>query len=388
MPETASLTSVLNHVATPAALAACVARLRAHATLALDLEFDSHRHAYGVTLCLIQVATPDTCEIIDPFSAGDLSSLFAVFRDAGIQKIVHSPGEDLRLLHSLGCVPQNVFDTEVVARLLNYEHSSLSAMLEAKLGLVLNKGQQCSNWLKRPLTQAQMTYASADVLSLHRLKEVLVVEAAQHSLMPFVLEEQEALSTTIYSAESKDLFIKAAEASRLSPYDLHVLNGLFVFRDELARELNRPAFQVMPEDLLRALFSGEVTANEVPFRQGVYGRFRHAQFGQQIANRIKALKEEAEQLNLSNKLAPRPRSGNRQWTRQALQEMHERFFTPIQQGLEARFGTFAARYLLSNSMVTKLLRGHIRLNEIPLAYKRKLIMELAAKQGIDLSEFL
>ncbi|MBS1629816.1 MAG: hypothetical protein JST27_07115 [Bacteroidetes bacterium] len=387
MSDTNSLQFAINYVADAVSLAACVGRLRQHPAMALDLEFDSHRHAYGVTLCLIQVATPEGCSIIDPFSVNDLKLLFELFQDEDIQKIVHSPGEDLRLLHSLGCVPQNVFDTEVVAKLLNYEQSSLSAMLGAKLGSVLNKGQQCSNWLKRPLTQEQMNYAAADVGSLHRLKEVLVAEAEAKGLMAFVDEEQAALSTTIYRSEPKDSFLKPSEAAKLSPYDGHVLNGLFAFRDELARALNRPAFQVMSENLLRDLFSGAVSPAEAPFQPGVYGRYRHAGFGRQVAERLQALQEEAARLGLSRKMALREKNGTRQWTRQELQEAQEQFFSPVQQVLEQRFGTHAARYLLSNSMVAKLLRHQARLADLT-PYKQALILEIAGQQSIDLSGFL
>ena len=167
-------------VATPSRLDACIQALRASPSLAFDLEFDSNLRGYGVTLGLIQIALPDNrCYLIDPLADLDLAPLWAVMEDASIQKLVHSPGEDLRLLHSLKCYPANLYDTEIAARLLDYERTSLTVMLETKLGVTLGGGQQRSNWLQRPLTHEQIVYAAADALHLHALQKVLDEEAAR-----------------------------------------------------------------------------------------------------------------------------------------------------------------------------------------------------------------
>ncbi len=370
-----------------AALDAALQSFRAQPSLAFDLEFDSHRNAYGVNLCLVQVASPGACCVIDPLAGIDMSSLWAVFEDDRIQKIVHSPGEDLRLLHSLQCFPKNVFDTEVVAKLLNYEQTSLLAMLDAKLGYSLNKAQQRSNWLRRPLSREQIDYAAEDVVGLHALKDILVTEAAAKGLMPFVEEEQAALSTTIHQQERRDFFLKPGDVMHLSPYDQHVLNSLFCFRDELARGLNRPAFQVMDESLLRAFASGEISADDLPYEKGVYGGYRNPRFARQLSDRLAAIRADAAAADLPRQRPPREKSGESRATRAQQDAERAAVFAPIQQELVKRYGEHAARFMLSNGTVNEILKGNMSIGKLK-PYRQRLVAEIAAAQGLELGAYL
>ncbi|HSR37930.1 MAG TPA: hypothetical protein VLL95_03370, partial [Phnomibacter sp.] len=92
---------VTRYIADAAELQHCVDILRQSTVFAFDLEFDRDRYTYGFDLCLMQVATPEVCFLIDPLSKINLQPLFEVFTLPAIRKLVHCPGEDLRLLHSL-----------------------------------------------------------------------------------------------------------------------------------------------------------------------------------------------------------------------------------------------------------------------------------------------
>lgn len=387
MPAIGSANKPAQFIDDNESLQKCLEALSAHDTLGFDLEFDSHRNAYGVTLCLIQVATPDTCFVIDPLLEIDLNSLWSVFEDERVQKIVHSPGEDLRLLHSIGCFPKNLFDTEVVAKLLNYEQTSLSAMLSAKLGYSLNKSQQRSNWLRRPLSEEQIIYAAEDVAGLHALKGLLIEEASSKGLMPFVEEEQAALSTTIHQPERKGMFLKAGDINNLSPYDQHILNGLFRHRDELARGLNRPAFQVMDEAVVRGLADRSITPQDAPFQKGVYGGYRNERFGRELSDYLQQLHAEAEAQQLSKKRPPRQFGPESRMDRALMAEQKEALFTPIQQVLVTRFGEHAARFILSNGAVNDMLKGMLKISAIKRKYKQELVLQAASELDIDLSAF-
>lgn len=368
-------------------LSRCLSTLKSAPSLALDLEFDSHRNAYGVTLCLIQIATPDLSYVIDPLANLDLKGVFEVLENPQVLKIVHSPGEDLRLLHSLGCVPQNLFDTEVTAKLLNYEQTSLSALLQSRLGFGLDKGQQRSNWLKRPLSDAQITYAAADVTALHALRKILLEEAHAAGIMEYIEEEQAALSTTIYKVEPKDSFLKPGDLRHLSLYDQYVLNGLFQFRDELARKVNRPAFQIMDEELLREVAAGKIDASQVPYAHGVFGNFRNDRFGEQIASCLRRLHSEAEVKALSHARPPRQHESHARRDKAEIMAIRNEIFAPIQSAIAGRFGEFAARFILSNGTVTDVIRGSSKLSQIKRDYKRRLIQETAQSLGISIDAF-
>ena len=356
-------------------------------TLSVDLEFDNNNYGYGVTLCLIQVATPQACYVIDPLASLDLSGLYALFESTGIQKIVHAPGEDLRLLHSLGCYPKNLFDTEVAARLLNYEPTSLTVLLREKLNVSMDKKQQRSNWLRRPLSQAQVQYAAEDVIWLHPLKALLEAEAEEKALTPFVREEQELLGTTIYPAVTKTNFLKPSDLHTLSPREQYIANELLRYRDSLARSMNRPAYQVMGEELVKELAAGTRRPESIVQSPGVNPRLKNSRFASELAKHLEQARKAATAQNLSSQKQGRPKlTPVQQAAIRKATDDREYVFAPIKRSLEQQFGSHAAKFLLSNKTVNSLLNGSITLQELP-AYRQTLIRDIAAAAGIALDRY-
>lgn len=372
----------------PEALQHCLQQLARSTTLSFDLEFDSNRNAYGVTLCLIQVASANACFVIDPMTGLDLSGVYALFAHPGIQKIVHAPGEDLRLLHSLGCFPKNLFDTEVVARLLNYEQTSLTALLRNKLGHDMDKKHQKSNWLRRPLSEGQVRYAAEDVVWLHPLKTILEAEAESKGLMPFVLEEQELLSTFIHQLVAKASFLKPSDLVHLSPQHQYLLNELLRFRDELARQMNKPAYQIMGEELVRALAAGTLLPESILYGPDVHPRLKTQSFVTQLSEQLRQAKEAANAKGLAAEKGERePFSPARHAAHRKAAHDREHLFAPVQAELVKRYGTYATQLLLSNRMVNEILNGTVAFTAIKPHYRQVLIKDIAAELGIDLSSY-
>lgn len=376
--------SYVNH---PQGLSRCVAVLAQSASFAVDLEFDSNHYGYGLTPSLIQLATLGECFVVDLMAGLDVQPLFDLLADEAIEKLVHAPGEDLRLLHRLGCRPKNLFDTEVVARLLNYEQTSQAALLAKTMGVTLNKGQQRSNWLLRPLSAAQIQYAAADVGWLHTLRQHLVAQAEERGLMAFVRDEQASLNETVYVREATGNFLKPADRLAFSPWQQHLLNGLLRYRDDLARRLGRPPYQVMAEDLMRDLAAGGCVANETIAHRGVHPQYRNARAAAVLAERIRSLQAEADAKGLSKKKAGRPRltPAEQAAGRKAAYD-REHLFVPIREALRNRFGLYATQLLLSDRLVTGLLTGATSLCDLP-PYRRVLLQQGAEDLGLDLSDY-
>lgn len=372
----------------PESLQQCLQELGRWDALSFDIEFDNNSYGYGVTLCVVQVATPRACYVIDGLAGLQLGGLYALFEAESLQKIVHAPGEDLRLLHSLGCYPKNLFDTEVVARLLNYEQTSLTVLLRDKLGFGMDKKQQRSNWLRRPLTEAQVQYAADDVIWLHPLKDVLEKEAAERGLTAFVREEQELLSTTIYPAATKTDFLKPADQHNLSPREQYILNELLRYRDEMARSINRPAYQVMSEELVRGLAAGTLQPESILQSPGVHPRFKSNRFATQLQKQLAQAQKEAVAQTLSSEKQGRPKwSPDQQAFIRNAENDREKLFVPIKQALEEQFGAHAATLLFSNKVVNSLLKGTIALQDIKPKYRQTLIRDIAAAAGLDIDRY-
>lgn len=355
--------------------------------IAVDLEFDSNSYGYGLTASLIQLGTTDTCFVVDLMAGLDVSSLFALLTDVRMQKLVHAPGEDLRVLQSLNCFPKNLFDTEILARLLNYEQTSLANLLDQKLGIQLAKGQQRSNWLQRPLSDRQIAYAAADVQWLHALQQVLVSEAQERGLMPWVEEEQAALGKVLIAQSNGDDFLKPADRKMLSPWHQHVLNHLLRYRDSLARQLGRPAYQVMSEELVRELAAGERKPEDLMTHPTVHPRLRNLRSAVALGYELHSSRAEATAKQLEQQRARGPRL-TPEVVQQRQKGAHDRdyLFTPVQQVLKDRFGIYAAQFLLSNRLIGDLVGGKLRLADLP-PYRQALFDEIASHLGLDLKEY-
>jgi ribonuclease D len=154
-------------IADPAALDALIAA--PPALLALDTEFVRER-TYWPQLALVQIAPQDEDDIllVDPLVPGMPEALAKLLSDPRSLKLMHSAGEDLiALRHTCGALPRPLFDTQIAAALcgigagLGYQR-----LMQELLGVAVDKGETRSDWLRRPLSDAQLHYAADDVRHL------------------------------------------------------------------------------------------------------------------------------------------------------------------------------------------------------------------------------
>jgi ribonuclease D len=357
--------------------------------VSFDLEFDRDRHTYGFDLCLMQVGFDNECLIVDPLAIESLQPLFDFFENPEIQKLVHCPGEDLRLLHHLGCYPKNMADTEVIAKLLNYEQTSLAKLLEIKCGIILNKKHQQSNWHLRPLHDEQLKYAADDVLYLPRLYDILYAEAEQKGISAWLEEEQNWLQTVKYTLERKTDFLKPGDKKNLSPWHAYVLNEIFVLRDRIGEKKNKPAYMIMPEDSARSLADGSPEFH-LQHLQGLHPSLRHGSASDELKDNILGIFATANKNGLS-RTAARQFFSDEEREQYQLQKnrqkwLKDHFWAPIQGRMADQLGAFAARYILSNGWITKWMNGELCWKDLQPAYKQELVKSYAADLHLNFGE--
>ncbi|HSC54021.1 MAG TPA: ribonuclease D [Phnomibacter sp.] len=381
----------LRYITSQPALEECISSLQQATIVAFDLEFDRDRFTYGFDLCLVQIATPSECFVIDPIAPLELSGLFRVFENNAIKKLVYCPGEDLRLLHSLQCYPTQLVDCEVYAKLLNYEQTSLSNMLNITSGFSLNKKLQTSNWGKRPLTEAQLEYAAADVWYLFQLEETLRKEATEKNVLHMAEEEFSQLNETRYTLEPKQNYIKKNDRQFMSPFDQYLLNELFKYRDQLARSKNKPAHYILPESVLRLLAYKKISVEEIALQKGIHPMLRTERELTALAKRWDAIHEEAKSANLSRRKEGQTYSEEERQAfdqkKQQLEEAKTKVFQPIQQWIGAKLGEHTMRYLFSSTLIQDVLRGETKLSSLKPAYRAALVQEAANASGHDISKW-
>jgi ribonuclease D len=129
-------------------------------------------------LCVVQLSPGDgSADVVQlPPHSVDAPNLKRLLTDPTLLKIFHFARFDLAVLsHALGVMPQPIYCTKIASRLARTytDKHGLKDLVREVLGHELSKQQQSSDWGAGQLTDAQVSYAAADVLYLHALKERL-----------------------------------------------------------------------------------------------------------------------------------------------------------------------------------------------------------------------
>ncbi|MEY2677195.1 MAG: hypothetical protein RL510_1215, partial [Actinomycetota bacterium] len=177
LPLLAAPRSRTHFVSSPEELETAIANLReGNGAFCLDAERASG-FKYSQRAYLVQVSRQNAdIFLIDPiaFEMGELDSLAALL--ATDTWILHAATQDLPCLAELGLSPTQLFDTELIGRLLGFERVGLGAVCERLLGLRLAKEHSAADWSVRPIPDAWLIYAALDVDVLSDLKAALEPE--------------------------------------------------------------------------------------------------------------------------------------------------------------------------------------------------------------------
>lgn len=227
------------------------AELTDETELALDLEADSMHH-YREKVCLLQLSNRAGTWLVDPLRLSDLSPLRVLLARPGLRTVLHGGDYDIRSLHrDFGIVVQQMFDTMVAAQFTGATEFGLAALLREHFGIELDKRFQKADWSKRPLTTEMADYAAHDTAHLLELADRLHARLEQLGRREWVAEECALLvGNRVAEKGNGPLFLNCKGAGKLKPRNLAILEALLQFRDQQAREADRPAFKVIPAEAL------------------------------------------------------------------------------------------------------------------------------------------
>ncbi len=159
--------------------------------VAVDAERASG-YRYTHRAYLVQVRREGTGTIlIDPLPFKDLSEIARSIADA--EWVLHAASQDLPCLAEIGLRPTRLFDTELAARLANFERVGLAALTENLLGFALEKHHSAADWSSRPLPSSWLSYAALDVELLIGLRDQLEEELVTQGKLEWARQEFAAL---------------------------------------------------------------------------------------------------------------------------------------------------------------------------------------------------
>ncbi|MFM7064994.1 MAG: ribonuclease D [Actinomycetes bacterium] len=220
-----------------AGLAALVERLSHRDRYAVDTEFHRER-TYFLQVALLQFADQDGVVLVDALTV-DLRPLERLLDGPGTA-VMHAARQDLEVMERVcGTVPSRLVDTQVLAGFLGYTTPSLSNLLERELGVELPKADRLTDWMKRPLGEAQLTYAASDVTYLLELHDRLAARAEQRGRGEWVADACEEMRTEPRGPRRpEEAWRRIKEVRHLKGSSLAVAQALAGWRELRAVELD------------------------------------------------------------------------------------------------------------------------------------------------------
>ena len=239
-------------ISTTAALGEACARMAAHPFVTVDTEF-LRETTFWPRLCVIQLATPGEAVAVDAMAEGlSLDPFFALMADPRAVKVFHAARQDLEIVWNLSkLIPEPLFDTQVAAMVCGYgDQVSYGELANAICKASIDKSSRFTDWARRPLSQAQIDYAIADVTYLRDVYAHLTAELDKTGRRAWLDDEMAVLKNPdTYEQHPERAWERFKNRAR-KPRDLAMLMELAAWREEEAQGKDVPRGRVLKDDVL------------------------------------------------------------------------------------------------------------------------------------------
>jgi len=250
--KTQATWTIMDLIASTDQLASACRRLAEHPVITVDTEF-LRETTYYPLLCVVQMASADEAVAIDALAEGiDLSPFFALMADPRVTKVFHAARQDIEIIwHRANILPDPVFDTQVAAMVLGYGDSiAYDQLVEKITGHRPDKTHRFTDWSARPLSDAQIAYALADVTHLRDIYARLSADLARRGRGEWVHEEMAILtSPQTYQADPDQAWMRLKGRVR-KPKDLAILMEVAAWREREAQSRDVPRSRVLKDEAI------------------------------------------------------------------------------------------------------------------------------------------
>jgi ribonuclease D len=257
-----SWASLMDLITTTEDLARFCAQAQTMPYVTIDTEFLRER-TYYAKLCLLQMALPGPAGpetgpavLVDPLAKGlSLDPFYTLLRDTSTVKVLHAARQDLEIfLIEGGTLPKPLFDTQIAAMVCGFGDQIGYETLVRKLSRgSVDKTSRFTDWSRRPLTDAQLGYALADVTHLRVIYEKLASQLEETGRASWVAEELATLDDPeTYITRPQDAW-KRVKTRNDSGRFLAIVRELAEFRETHAQSNNVPRSRIFKDDALLEL---------------------------------------------------------------------------------------------------------------------------------------
>ncbi len=283
--------------------------------VAIDTEFHRER-TYFPKLALLQLGWTEPSgraevALVDPLAVS-LDPLAKVLTGDAVT-LMHAASQDIEVLGlACGAVPSTLFDTQVAAGFAGYSTPSLLTLVEGELGARLTKGDRLTDWLQRPLGEAQLQYAASDVLHLGALRDRLIDQLRELGRLDWALEECELARVRARAPRNpEEAWLKIKEARSLRGRAAGIAQSLAAWRERRAAAIDQPVRFVLGDlGLVGIAQRAPKTPAELKGIRGVDSRQLRGDIGKEVLAAVaagldhQAVRPPSDSVDLDRKLRP------------------------------------------------------------------------------------
>jgi ribonuclease D len=218
----------------------------------VDTEF-LRETTFWPKVCVIQLACETQAVAIDALAEDlDLTPFFELMADKDVVKVFHAARQDIEIVWNLAkLIPSPLFDTQVAAMVCGYgDQIAYGELVQSLCKVTLDKSSRFTDWSRRPLTEAQVDYAIADVTYLRDIYKALRQKLERTDRLHWLADEMATLtSRDTYEQRPDRAWERYAHRAR-KPRDLAVLIELAHWREHEAQTRDVPRSRVLKDDVM------------------------------------------------------------------------------------------------------------------------------------------
>jgi ribonuclease D len=233
-------------------LAAICDRVARFPFVTVDTEF-LRETTFWPKVCVIQLASDAEAVAIDALAEDlDLAPFFDLMANPDVVKVFHAARQDLEIIwHLAKIIPAPLFDTQVAAMVCGYgDQVSYGELAQSICRVVVDKSSRFTDWSRRPLSEAQITYALADVTHLRDIYRALVARLEKADRIGWLGDEMKTLTSPATYEQHPDNAWERFRGRARKPRDLALLMEICAWREREAQTKNVPRSRVLKDDTI------------------------------------------------------------------------------------------------------------------------------------------
>ncbi len=226
--------------------------LAAAGQIGCDTEF-VRTQTYWPQLCLVQVATESESACVDVLAAVDTAEFRRIMLAHAEPLILHAVKQDLEAWFALWQeLPTAVFDIQIAAGLLGFQPQiGYGNLVRELIGVDLDKDQTRTDWSRRPLTDAQIRYASDDVAYLHEIYEIVRDRLEDCGRFDWAQADSAALvDQSLYDTPAENAWQRLSAIPYLPVAPQARARALAAWRETRAKQADRPRQWILADKAL------------------------------------------------------------------------------------------------------------------------------------------